>query len=239
VAELADGIAIVTGLERALADEVLRFEGGVSGIVLDLEPGRLGVLLLGPSDGISVGQNILRTRTVVNTALGQALLGRVVDALGQARDGKGAIKPAGMHPVEAEAPKILDRKAISRPLATGIKAVDAVAPVGLGQRQLVIGDRQTGKTSLAVDAILNHKDTDVICIYCAIGQRGDAVAPVIGAIEADGMAPRTIIMAAGDEEAAGLAYIAPYAALTMAEYFAYQGRDALVVLDDLTHHARS
>lgn len=239
VAEVADGIAIVTGLERALSDELLHFESGVQGIVLDLEPGRLGVVLLGQSDRISVGQNVFRTHTVVSTKVGPALLGRVVDALGNPADGKGPIKTEDLRPVEAEAPEILDRKAISRPLATGIKAVDAAVPIGLGQRQLVIGDRQTGKTSLAVDAILNQKHTDVICIYCAIGQRGDAVAKVIGAITDDAMMDRTIILAAGDEDAAGLAYIAPYAALTMAEYFAGQGRDVLVVLDDLTHHARS
>lgn len=239
VAEVADGIAIVTGLERALSDELLHFESGVQGIVLDLEPGRLGVVLLGQSDRISVGQNVYRTHTVVSTKVGPALLGRVVDALGDPADGKGPIKTEAVRPVEAEAPEILDRKAISQPLATGIKAVDAAVPIGLGQRQLVIGDRQTGKTSLAVDAILNQKHTDVICIYCAIGQRGDAVAKVIGAITDDAMMDRTIILAAGDEGAAGLAYIAPYAALTMAEYFAGRGRDVLVVLDDLTHHARS
>lgn len=239
VAELADGIVIVTGLEQALSDEVLRFENGVQGIVLDLEPGRLGVVLLGSSDGISVGQNVMRTHTVVGTAVGAALLGRVVDAIGQPQDGKGPIKADGVRPVEAEAPQILDRSAIVRPLATGIKAVDAAVPIGLGQRQLVIGDRQTGKTSLAVDAILNQKDTDLICIYCAIGQRGDAVAKVINALEQGGMKRRTIVVAAGDEDAAGLAYIAPYAALSMAEHFAQQGRDVLVVLDDLTHHARS
>nr|WP_309503843.1 F0F1 ATP synthase subunit alpha [uncultured Roseovarius sp.] len=239
VAEVADGIAIVTGLERALSDELLRFEGGVQGIVLDLEPGRLGVVLLGPSDGVAVGSSVLRTHTVVSTAVGPALLGRVVNALGQPQDGKGAIATEAARPVEAEAPEILERKAISRPLATGITAVDAAVPIGLGQRQLVIGDRQTGKTSLAVDAILNQASTDLICIYCAIGQRGDAVAKVIGAISEGGMMARTIILSAGDEDAAGLAYIAPYAALTMAEYFAAQGRDVLVVLDDLTHHARS
>jgi F-type H+-transporting ATPase subunit alpha len=239
VAEVADGIAIVTGLEHALSDELLTFEGGVQGIVLDLEPGRLGVVLLGQSDSIAVGQNVFRTHAVVSTKVGSALLGRVVSALGDPIDGKGAIGTDILHPVEAEAPEILDRKAITRPLATGIKTVDAAVPIGLGQRQLVIGDRQTGKTSLAVDAILNQKNTDLICIYCAIGQRGDAVAKVIGAITEGEMLERTIIMSAGDEEAAGLAYVAPYAALSMAEYFAGQGGDVLVVLDDLTHHARS
>jgi len=239
VSEVADGIAIVTGMERALSDELLRFESGVQGIVLDLEPGRLGVVLLGPSDHVAVGESVLRTRGVVSTKVGPALLGRVVDALGDPQDGKGPINAEEVHPVEAEAPEILDRHAITRPLATGIKTVDAAVPIGLGQRQLVIGDRQTGKTSLAVDAILNQKNTDLICIYCAIGQRGDAVAKVVGAITDGGMMERTIIVVAGDEGAAGLAYIAPYAALTMAEYFSDQGRDVLVVLDDLTHHARS
>jgi F-type H+-transporting ATPase subunit alpha len=239
VAEVADGIAIVTGLERALSDELLRFESGVQGIVLDLEPGRLGVVLLGPSNSVGVGESVMRTHKVVSAKVGNALLGRVVDALGDPQDGKGAIKSETTRPVEAEAPKILDRRAITRPLATGIKAIDAVVPIGLGQRQLVIGDRQTGKTSVAVDAILNQRHTEVVCIYCAIGQRGDAVAKVIGAVRDGGMMARTIIMAAGDDGAAGLAYVAPYAALTMAEYFAGQGRDVLVVLDDLTHHARS
>ncbi|OIQ32546.1 MAG: F0F1 ATP synthase subunit alpha [Alphaproteobacteria bacterium MedPE-SWcel] len=239
VAEVADGIAVVTGLDRALSDEVLTFDSGVRGIVLDLEPGRLGVVLLGPSQQVSVGESVMRTRTVVGTKVGEALLGRVVDALGEPQDGQGAVKAAAIRPVEAEARQILERQGIARPLATGIKAVDAAVPIGLGQRQLVIGDRQTGKTSLAVDAILNQKNTDLVCIYCAIGQRGDAVAKVIGAIRDGGMMERTTILAAGDEDAAGLAYIAPYAALTMAEYFSGRGRDVLVVLDDLTHHARS
>ena len=239
VAEVGDGVAIVTGLERALSDEVLEFESGVVGIVLDLEPGRLGVVLLGSSDRIAVGEAVKRSHKVVGTQVGPALLGRVVDALGTPKDGKGTVKASARRAVEAEAPKILDRQAISRPLETGIKAIDAAVPVGLGQRQLVIGDRQTGKTSLCVDAILNQRGTDVICIYCAIGQRGDAVAKVIGAIRDGGMMDRTVVMAAGDEEAAGLAYVAPYAAMTMAEAFCGQGKDVLVVFDDLTHHARS
>ncbi|WP_299788462.1 F0F1 ATP synthase subunit alpha [uncultured Marivita sp.] len=239
VAEVGDGIAVVSGLERALAEEVLEFESGVRGLVLDLEPGRLGVVLLGPSDRVRVGERVTRSHRVVSAQVGEGLLGRVVDALGIPSDGKGPLKAATLRPVEAEAPKILARRAISRPLATGLKAIDAAVPIGLGQRQLVIGDRQTGKTSISVDAILNQKDTDVICIYCAIGQRGDAVAKVIAAIRDGGMMDRTIVMAAGDEEAAGLAYVAPYAAMTMAEYFSGQGRDVLVVFDDLTHHARS
>ena len=239
VAEVADGIAVVTGLAQALSDEVLQFESGVQGVVLDLEPNRLGVVLLGPTDLVTIGETVTRTHSVVSTKVGAGLLGRVVGALGEPLDGKGPIKAEAMRPVEAEAPKILDRTAVSRPLATGIKAIDAAVPIGLGQRQLVIGDRQTGKTSLVVDAILNQRDTEVICIYCAIGQRGDAVAKVIGAVRDSGMMARTIVMSAGDEEAAGLAFIAPYAALSMAEHFSQQGRDVLVLLDDLTHHARA
>lgn len=239
VAEVGDGIAVVAGLEQALSDELLQFGSGVQGIVLDLEPGRLGVVLLGPSSRVTVGESVTRTHQVVSTTVGYALLGRVVDAVGKPQDDKGPISVQTVWPVEAEAPPILDRQAISRPLATGIKVVDAAVPIGLGQRQLIIGDRQTGKTSLAVDAILNQKNTDVICIYCAIGQRGDAVAKVIGAIHDGGMSKRTIVLAAGDEDAAGLAYVAPYAALTMAEYFSGQSKDVLVILDDLTHHARS
>lgn len=239
VAEVADGIAIVAGLERALSNELLQFASGVQGIVLDLEPGRLGVVLLGPSDQVTVGESVTRSHKVVSAKVGPSLLGRVVDALGNPRDGKGPIKTESLRPVEAEAPEILARLAITRPLATGIKAIDAAVPVGLGQRELIIGDRQTGKTSLAVDAILNQKTTGVICIYCAIGQRGDAVAKVISAIRDGGMMTQSIVMSAGDEDAAGLAYIAPYAAMTIAEYFAGQSKDVLVVLDDLTHHARS
>jgi F-type H+-transporting ATPase subunit alpha len=239
VAEVGDGIAIVAGLERALSEEVLQFASGVQGIVLDLEPGRLGVVLLGPSDRVTIGESVMRSHRVVSTGVGPALLGRVVGPLGDARDDKGPVNVQALRPVEAEAPEILERQAVSRPLATGIKTIDAAVPVGLGQRQLIIGDRQTGKTSLAVDAMLNQKDTGVICIYCAIGQRGDAVAKVIGALHEGEMMARSIIISAGDEEAAGLAYVAPYAALSMAEYFAAQAQDVLVILDDLTHHARS
>ena len=239
VAEVGDGIAIVAGLAQALSDELLQFASGVQGIVLDLEPGRLGVVLLGPPERVTIGESVMRTHKVVSTKVGEALLGRVVNALGDPRDDKGVIRAQATRPVEAEAPEILDRQGISRPLATGIKVIDAAVPVGLGQRQLIIGDRQTGKTSLAVDTILNQKNTDVICIYCAIGQRGDAVAKVIGAIQDGGMTKRVIVMAAGDDDPAGLAYVAPYAALTMAEYFAGQSKDVLVILDDLTHHARS
>lgn len=239
VAEVSDGIAIVTGLARALSDEMLEFASGVRGIVFDLEPDRLGVVLLGPSEKLLLGEDVRRTDQVVSVPVGPALLGRVVDALGRPIDGKGPIDATIVHPVEAEAPDILHRAAVARPLATGLKAIDAAVPVGLGQRELIIGDRQTGKTSIAVDTILNQKNTGVICIYCAIGQRGDAVAKVIGAIRDGGMMENSIVIAAGDEDAPGLVYIAPYAAMSMAERFAAKGRDVLVVMDDLTHHAHA
>lgn len=239
VTEVADGVAIVSGLARALADELLIFASGVQGIVLDLEPGRLGVILLGPSEHIRLGETVYRTRKVVSVPVGPGLLGRIVDAIGRPRDTLGPIVAVAEHPVEAEAPSILNRTPIFRPLATGLKAIDAAIPVGLGQRELIIGDRQTGKTSIAIDTMLNQARTEVICIYCAIGQRGDAVARVIRALKDGGMLQRSIVMSSGDEESPGLSYIAPYAAMTMAEYFSAQGKDVLLIFDDMTHHARA
>ncbi len=239
VVEVADGVAVVSGLERALADELLIFASGVHGLVLDLEPGRLGVILLGPGEKIRLGEEVYRSQKVASVPVGEALLGRVVDALGRPLDGEEQIVTSNHRPIEMEAPSILNRTPIYRSLATGIKAVDAAIPVGLGQRQLIIGDRQTGKTSLAIDSMLNQKHTEVVCIYCAIGQRGDAVTRVVQALTEGGMLERSIVINAGDEEAPGLAYIAPYAAMSMAEYFSAQGRDVLVVMDDMTHHARA
>ena len=239
VVEVADGVAVVSGLERALADELLIFASGVHGLVLDLEPGRLGVILLGPGEKIRLGEEVYRSQKVASVPVGEALLGRVVDALGRPLDGEEQIITSNHRPIEMEAPSILNRTPIYRSLATGIKAVDAAIPVGLGQRQLIIGDRQTGKTSLAIDSMLNQKHTEVVCIYCAIGQRGDAVTRVVQALTEGGMLERSIVINAGDEEAPGLAYIAPYAAMSMAEYFSAQGRDVLVVMDDMTHHARA
>ena len=239
VLEVGVGVAIVTGLSHALADEMVVFASGGTGIVSDLEPGRLGIVLLCPMDGLAVGDEVHRSRKVASVPVGETILGRVVDALGQPVDGKGPIDGSTTMPLEAEAPEILDRSMIARPLATGIKAIDAAVPIGRGQRELIIGDRQTGKTSIAVDAMLNQAKTGVICIYCAIAQRGDAVARVIAALQDGGMMANAIVMAAGGEEAPGLSYIAPYAATTMAEYFSSRGRDVLIVYDDLTRHARA
>lgn len=239
VAQLGDGVAIVTGLARALADEVLAFASGERGMVFDLEPGHLGVVLLGPSENVDLGEHVHRTGEVVSVPTGPAMLGRVVDALGRPRDGRPPPHPAPLRPVETEAPGILARAPISRPLATGLKAIDAAVPVGLGQRELIIGDRQTGKTSIAVDTILNQKDTGVLCIYCAVGQRGDAVAEVIGALREGDMMDNSVVLVAGDEEAPGLAHIAPYAAMSIAESLAAEGRDVLIIIDDMTHHAHA
>jgi len=239
VAEIGDGIAIVTGLARALVDELLDFGGGLTGIVFDLEVDRLGVVLLGPTGPVVPGSDVSRTGRVVSVPVGDALLGRVVDALGRPRDGRELPASDRLRPIEAQAPGILDRAPVVRPLATGLKAVDAAVPVGMGQRELIVGDRQTGKTSIAVDAILNQRDTGVLCVYCAIGQRGDAVAKVIGAIRDGGAMDNTIVVSAGDEEAPGLSWVAPYAAMTMAEALAATGRDVLIIFDDLTHHAHS
>lgn len=239
VTNVSDGVAVVSGLARALADELLVFASGVQGIVQDLQPNQLGVMLLGPSEFITSGEDVCRTRKVVSVPVGFALLGRVVDAMGCPKDGLGSIATVTERPIDAEAQGILSRSAISRPLATGITAIDAAVPVGLGQRELIIGDRQTGKTSIAVDTILNQARSEVTCIYCAIGQRGDAVSRVIGALKKGNMMARSLVIVAGDEEAPGLSYIAPYSAMAMAEYFSDQGQDVLIVFDDLTHHARS
>lgn len=239
VSSVADGVAVVTGLDRVLADELVIFESGVRGVVMDLEPGRLGVILLGPSELIGLGETVYRTQKVVSVPVGDNLLGRIVNTLGEPLDGKSEIITQQERAIEEDAPKVLERAPVQRPLASGMKAVDAAIPIGLGQRQLIIGDRQTGKTSLAVDTMLNQVNSDVICVYCAMGQRGDAVARVIGSLEQGGMLERSIVINAGDEEVPGLAYLAPYAALSMAEYFAYQGEDVLVILDDMTHHAQA
>lgn len=239
VRQVGAGIAEVSGLQHALADELVQFQSGSTGIISELLPGRHGVILLGASDAIRVGEEVRRSHRVASTPVGDALLGRVVDPLGRPLDDLGEIGADSLAPIEASAPAIIDRSPVLRPLATGIKVIDAAIPIGRGQRELIIGDRQTGKTSIAVDAMLNQADSDVVCVYCAIGQRGDAVARVIATLRASGMLHRTIVVAAAGESAPGLNFIAPYAATTMAEYFVAQGRDALIVYDDLTRHARS
>lgn len=239
VVNVSAGIAEVQGFTEIAANELVRFADGTTGIAANLDYERLGAILLGDEEGLRVGDDVRRTRRVVDAPVGEALLGRVVDALGRPLDGKGALKPAARRPVERRAPAIIERAPVQVPLQTGIKAIDAAIPIGRGQRELIIGDRQTGKTAVAIDAIINQHDGDVISVYCAVGQRGDAVAGVIKKLEHSGALKQGIVVVAGGEDAPGLQFVAPYAATTMAEWFMEAGKDVLVVYDDLTRHARA
>lgn len=239
VANVNASVAEVRGFTEIAANELLIFGDGTMGMAADIEYAQLGAIVLGHEDGLHVGDDVHRTRRVVETPVGEALLGRVLDALGRPIDEKGPLKPAARWPIERPAPAIISRRPVSVPLQTGIKAIDSAIPVGRGQRQLIVGDRQTGKTAVAIDAILNQRDEDVVAIYCAIGQRGDSVARIIGKLERSGALKRTIVVVAAGEDPAGLQFVAPYAATSMAEWFMEAGRDVLIVYDDLTRHARA
>jgi F-type H+-transporting ATPase subunit alpha len=239
VQEVGAGVARIEGLNRALSDEIVVFASGARGIVTDLTPGRMGVIFLDDMAGVRVGDQVRRSHSVAETYVGSGLLGRVVDPLGRPLDALGALAHLERAPIEVPARPIFERNPVARPLATGIKAIDAAIPIGLGQRELIIGDRQTGKTSIAIDTILNQRDSNVLCVYCAIGQRGDAVGHVIDALREGGMLSQCIIVVAGGETAPGMSFLAPYAATTMAEHFVNDGRDVLVVYDDLTRHAHA
>jgi F-type H+-transporting ATPase subunit alpha len=236
---VTSGIARVRGLPGARADELVRFRDGVLGIVASLEPHDLGVILLGGGASLGAGDEARRTDRVIDVPVGPALLGRVVDALGHPLDERGPVDALERRPIERDAPAILDRAAVAVPLQTGLKVVDALVPIGRGQRELIVGDRQTGKTTVAVEAILNQRPGDVIAVYCAIGQRASSVARVVADLERGGALARSIVVVAGGDDAPGLQFIAPYAATTMAEYFMERGHDTLVVYDDLTRHARA
>ena len=239
VESVSAGIARVRGLPRVGFEEVVEFEGGLSGIAFDLTEEDVGVILLGDSADLSSGAEVTRTGRVADVPVGDALLGRVVDPTGSALDGKGRIPCTERLPVERQAPPIMDRAAVNVPLETGIKVIDALIPIGRGQRELIIGDRQTGKTAVAIDAIINQRGKDVICVYCAIGQRGSAVASVMAELERhDAMAYTVMVVSEGDD-APGLRYVAPYAGTTIGEYFMSRGQNVLVVYDDLTNHARA
>lgn len=233
------GVVEVEGFTEVTSDEVIAFEHGATGLALDLSPGRAGVMLLQDPQGLRPGDHARRTGQVASVPTGEDLLGRVIDPLGRPLDGLGPVKARGSEPVDRPAPAIMERAPISRPLQTGIKAVDALVPIGRGQRELIAGDRQTGKTAVALDTILNQAGTGVVSVYCAIGQRGDAVARVIARLRDNGVLKNCIVVVAGAEEPPGLQYIAPYAATTIAERFMRTGRDALIVYDDLTRHARA
>ncbi len=237
VIEIGDGIARVYGLDKAMAGELLEFENGLMGMSLNLEEDNIGVVVFGESRGIREGQIVRRTGKIVEVPAGEGMLGRVVNSLGNPIDGKGVIKAVKYMKVERPAYGIIDRKPVSEPLQTGIKAIDGMFPIGKGQRELIIGDRQTGKTAIAIDAILNQKNNDVICIYVAIGQKRSTVARIHKKIEEMGASDYTIIVAATASEAAPLQYLAPYTGVAMGEYFMEQGKHVLIVYDDLSKHA--
>ena len=237
VITVGDGIATAFGLENCMANELLTFEGGEYGMAMNLEESTVSVVLLTNSDEIREGSRVHRTGKVVSVPVGEALLGRIVDALGNPIDGKGPHGCTETRPIESEAPGIIKRKSVSVPLQTGIKAIDAMVPIGRGQRELIIGDRQTGKTTIAIDTILNQRDTGVLCVYVAIGQKNTTVAQIAETLRAAGADAYTVIVSASASEAAPLQYIAPYAGCAMAEYFMAQGKDVLIVYDDLSKHA--
>lgn len=239
VISVGDGVAQVRGFTDLGADEVVCFASGVTGYAFSLGEGRTGAVLLGDSEQVRAGDRVTRARRVLDVPVGPDFLGRIIDPLGSPLDGRGPAETEARLPIERPAPPIIHRAAIDTPLQTGIKAVDAAVPIGRGQRELIIGDRQSGKTSIAVDAILNQAESGIVSVYCAIGQRASAVARVIRALSEGGAMERTIVMVAGGDDTPGLEFIAPYAATSMAEYFMEQGRDVLIVYDDLTRHARA
>ncbi len=239
VLSLGSGVARIAGFTDLAANELVAFASGGVGIAASLGEHSIGVVVLGGTEHIRPGEKVRRLHRVIDVPVGEALLGRVVDALGRPLDESGAIKTDSRLPVERPAPPIMHRAPVEVPLQTGIKAIDAAIPVGRGQRELIIGDRQSGKTAIAVDTILNQASSDVISVYCAIGQRASAVARVISVLNDAGALERTIVVAASGNDPPGLQFIAPYAATSMAEYFLEQGRDVLIVYDDLTRHARA
>lgn len=237
IIEVGDGIARVYGLDNAMAGELLELPGGVYAMALNLEQDNIGCVLLGSDTNLKEGDPVKRTGRIVEVPVGEALIGRVVNSLGQAIDGKGKIESKKYRPIEANAPGIIDRKSVSEPLQTGIKTIDSIIPIGRGQRELIIGDRQTGKTAIAIDTIINQKDQDVICIYVAIGQKNSTVAQLVNVLEEHGAMDYTIVVSSSASELAPLQYIAPYAGTAMAEEFMYAGKDVLIIYDDLSKHA--
>ena len=237
VVTVGDGISRVHGLEKCMSGELLQFEGDVYGMALNLEQDFVGAVMLGSDAEIKEGSQVKRTGKIVSVSVGDELLGRVVNSLGQPIDGKGAILTSETRPIESPAPGIITRKSVNRPLQTGIKAIDAMIPIGRGQRELIIGDRQTGKTAIVLDTIINQKDKNVICIYVAIGQKRSTVANVVETLAKNGAMAYTIVVSATASELAPLQYIAPYSGCAMGEYFMAQGKDVLCIYDDLSKHA--
>ncbi|WP_199246645.1 F0F1 ATP synthase subunit alpha [[Phormidium] sp. ETS-05] len=239
VLQVGDGIARVYGLEKVMAGELVEFEDGTVGIALNLEEDNVGVVLMGEGIEIQEGSSVKATGKIAQVPVGEALLGRVVDALGRPIDGKGDLNTTETRLIESPAPGIVQRRSVYEPMQTGITAIDAMIPIGRGQRELIIGDRQTGKTSIAIDTIINQKSEDVICVYVAIGQKASTVAQVVGTLQERGALSYTIIVAANASDPATLQYLAPYTGAAMAEYFMYKGKATLVVYDDLSKQAQS
>ena len=239
ITSIATGIAKVSGLPGVGFEEVLRFPGNVYGIAFNVDADEIGVVLLGDYWQLQAGDEVERRGHVMDVPVGEGLIGRIINPMGQPLDGKGPVISITRLPVERPATHIMDRAPVTIPLQTGIKVIDAIIPVGRGQRELILGDRQTGKTAIALDAILNQRDQNVLCVYCAIGQRASGVAKVIAALREKGALDYTVVVVTEGNDPPGLAYVAPYAATSIAEYFMQQGRDVLIVYDDLTHHARA
>lgn len=237
VITVGDGIASIYGIDHAMYGEIVTFENGLKGMVQDIRRNEIGCILFGSDTRISEGTKVTRTGKRARVPVGDAYIGRVVNALGEPIDGKGSIEADGYRPIEQEAPGIVDRKSVSVPMETGILSIDSMFPIGRGQRELIIGDRQTGKTSIALDTILNQKDKDVICVYVAIGQKASTVAKVVNTLKTNGALDYTIVVSSTASDCAPLQYIAPYAGTAMAEYFMYKGKDVLIVYDDLSKHA--
>lgn len=237
IIQIGDGIARVYGLDDCMQGELLEFPNNVYGMALNLEQDNVGCVLLGSEEGIKEGDIVKRTNKIVEVPVGEGILGRVVNPLGEEIDGKGPINYSGTRPIEVPAPSIIDRSSVNEPLQTGIKAIDSMVPIGKGQRELIIGDRQTGKTAIAVDTILNQKGKDVICIYVAIGQKQSTVAHIVNTLEEMGALDYSIIVVGTASESAPLQYLAPYAGCSMGEYFMHKGKDVLIIYDDLSKHA--
>ncbi len=237
VIQVGDGIARAHGLEGVMAGELLEFSNGVMGMAQNLEEDNVGIVIMGPFTDIREGDQVKRTGRIMEVPVGEALLGRVVNPLGQPLDGKGPIETTETRPVESPAPGVIDRKSVHEPMQTGIKAIDSMIPIGRGQRELIIGDRQTGKTAIAIDTIINQKNEDMICIYVAIGQKQSTVAGVVETLRRHGALDYTIVVSASASDPAPLLYLAPYAGCSMGEYFMYKGKHVLVIYDDLSKQA--
>uniref|UniRef100_UPI000C25B5C4 F0F1 ATP synthase subunit alpha n=1 Tax=Mycobacteroides abscessus TaxID=36809 RepID=UPI000C25B5C4 len=237
VIQVGDGIARVHGLEKAMSGELLEFANGVMGMALNLEEDNVGVVILGPFTGIKEGDQVKRTGRIMEVPVGEAMLGRVVNPLGQPIDGLGPIETTHFRPIESPAPGVMARKSVHEPMQTGLKAIDALVPIGRGQRELIIGDRQTGKTTVAIDTILNQKGQNMICIYVAIGQKQSTVSGVVETLRKHGALDYTIVVSATASDPAPLLFLAPYAGVSMGEYFMYSGKHVLCVYDDLSKQA--